>query len=248
MLSCKMARISTKSQIAGLLDTLFRVMQLWEAGVYLLHGEMPRITCHLHFGCKRQNGHLFYNVNILHMISSTSLKDIPSFGIIVNDIYIESIYALYLSLLFPDNPDIQRDVLSAESPEIAYNLAVSKISHIREDWRIVSTSLLKWCADVACLQDVTPFRCILANSLCTAKPKLSQYLSSNKQKTGTESENLYDILIYLYYYIERQRLWSYFKFKFRKVSKPPKIANVLFLGKHLQVVHDAKFYFHYLNG
>lgn len=67
------------------------------------------------------------------------------FPVVVQRMTIPSIEALYQALRFPDNPEIQKDVIRTENAWLAKRIARQAERYTRSDWFRVRVRIMRWC-------------------------------------------------------------------------------------------------------
>lgn len=63
----------------------------------------------------------------------------------VNGLTFKTSEALYQALRFPNNSEVQRQILEAKSPMTAKMICREFIRHERADWNDVKTHVMRWC-------------------------------------------------------------------------------------------------------
>ncbi|TVU89674.1 NADAR family protein [Vreelandella titanicae] len=79
----------------------------------------------------------------------------------VNGIYIRSTEALYQSCRFPNDPEVQRKILSQSSPMTAKMVGKPHRTNTREDWERSRIVIMKWCLRVKLAQNYEKFSKLL---------------------------------------------------------------------------------------
>lgn len=84
------------------------------------------------------------------------------FPVVVNNIRIRTIEALYQACRFPDHGEIQRDIIKQVSPMSAKMVTKPyRKTLTRNDWELVKITLMKWCLRVKLLQNWESFSRVL---------------------------------------------------------------------------------------
>lgn len=86
------------------------------------------------------------------------------FPVVVNDIPIKSVEALYQACRFPDLPDVQRKILEQSSPMTAKMVGKPHIAETRKDWDQVRVLIMKWVLRVKLAQNWDAFSKVLLES------------------------------------------------------------------------------------
>lgn len=147
-----------------------------------------------------------------------------NFPITVNGNRFETSEALYQACKFPNNPEVQLDIIRADSPYEAKRLAKANNYLIREDWNYIKDYVMIW---VCCIK-------VFQNSAI-----LNPLLQNTGDKEIVEVSNFDDYWGAVvrkedYHYIGKNVLGNiYTKMKYRLPLievRPPLIANFLILG------------------
>lgn len=83
------------------------------------------------------------------------------FPVVVNNIPIRTIEALYQACRFPDHPEAQREVIEQKSPMGAKYKSRSYKLLTRPDWEEVKVSVMRWCLRVKLVQHWDAFSSVL---------------------------------------------------------------------------------------
>lgn len=86
------------------------------------------------------------------------------FPVVVNDIPVKSIEALYQACRFPNLPDVQRKILEQSSPMTAKMVGKTYIAETRKDWEQVKVLIMKWTLRVKLAQNWDNFSQVLLDS------------------------------------------------------------------------------------
>lgn len=86
------------------------------------------------------------------------------FPVVVNDIPVKSVEALYQACRFPDLPDVQRKILEQSSPMTAKMVGKPHIAETRKDWDQVRVLIMKWVLRVKLAQNWDTFSKVLLES------------------------------------------------------------------------------------
>lgn len=85
----------------------------------------------------------------------------PGYPLVVNGIYIRSSEALYQACRYPDNPEIQRKIISQTSPMTAKMVGKPYRASTRLDWEQKRIVIMKWCLRVKLIQNFGKFSALL---------------------------------------------------------------------------------------
>ncbi|EPR2983062.1 NADAR family protein [Vibrio parahaemolyticus] len=83
------------------------------------------------------------------------------FPIVVNEVPIRNVEALYQACRYPDHPDIQRLILEKSSPMIAKRVGRPHLDKTRSDWDSVRILIMKWVLRVKLAQNMDTFSKVL---------------------------------------------------------------------------------------
>ncbi len=86
------------------------------------------------------------------------------FPVVVNDVPVKSVEALYQACRFPDFPDVQRKILEQSSPMTAKMVGKPHIAETRKDWEQVRVLIMKWVLRVKLAQNWEAFSKVLLES------------------------------------------------------------------------------------
>lgn len=77
--------------------------------------------------------------------------------LVVNDIKIRTVEALYQSFKFTSHPEIQQVIIEQKSPMAAKYKAIKYKEFIRKDWDEIKLSIMEWCVRVKISQNYSTF-------------------------------------------------------------------------------------------
>lgn len=77
--------------------------------------------------------------------------------LVVNDIKIRTVEALYQSFKFTSHPEIQQVIIEQKSPMAAKYKAIKYKEFIRKDWDDIKLSIMEWCIRVKITQNYASF-------------------------------------------------------------------------------------------
>lgn len=83
------------------------------------------------------------------------------FPVVVNDIQIRSIEALYQACRFPHLPEVQKKIIAQSSPMTAKMVGKPYRKETRQDWFSVRILIMKWCLRVKLAQNWNKFSTLL---------------------------------------------------------------------------------------
>ncbi|EKO3629414.1 NADAR family protein [Vibrio cholerae] len=86
------------------------------------------------------------------------------FPVVVNDIPIKSVEALYQACRFPNLPDVQRKILEQSSPMTAKMVGKPHLAETRKDWDQVRVLIMKWILRVKLAQNWDTFSKVLLDT------------------------------------------------------------------------------------
>lgn len=166
------------------------------------------------------------------MKNTLKIKSISPYSVVLNDIYISSIYSLYLALLFPDRKDIQEEILMIEQPYNALACALKYRNSIRRDFCQIASKIISLCSLVAIMQSSKKKNNVL--SLGNAIVNIFSF----KKMNSTLSDNI----IFLHDCIENDRVRYKFILKYLLFKSIPKIPNLVLLGKEINSIHEVEYF------
>lgn len=85
----------------------------------------------------------------------------PGFPIKVNNIKISNVECLYQACRFPDNPALQKAIISESNPKASKDLTLPYRDQTRSDWNKVRLKIMRWCLRVKLVQNWEPFSALL---------------------------------------------------------------------------------------
>lgn len=86
------------------------------------------------------------------------------FPVVVNDIPVKSVEALYQACRFPNLPDVQRKILEQSSPMTAKMVGKPHLAETRKDWDQVRVLIMKWILRVKLAQNWDTFSKVLLDT------------------------------------------------------------------------------------
>lgn len=86
------------------------------------------------------------------------------FPLEINNQYISTAEALYQACKFPHNADLQRRIISQNSPIFAKNVAKPFEKNMRADWMLIRVNVMRWCLRVKLLQNWNSFSKLLVET------------------------------------------------------------------------------------
>lgn len=151
----------------------------------------------------------------------------PDFPIYINGNSIRTAEALYQALRFPENPEIQEQIINFPSPIAAKKFGRTQIDKSRKDWNIHRFKIMKFCIEIKLLQNKDLFTEALLSTKdlpiveYTEKDKVWGAITEGEFYVGTNA--LGRLLMEL-----RENLKNN---TFELII--PKIENLKFLGKEI---------------
>lgn len=86
------------------------------------------------------------------------------FPLAVNDVPIRTSEALYQACRFPDQPDVQREIIEQASPMTAKMVGKPHRHSTRRDWDRVRNRIMRWCLRVKLVQNWESFSQLLLST------------------------------------------------------------------------------------
>ena len=162
----------------------------------------------------------------------------PGYPLYVNGLYIRSSEALYQACRFPNDPEIQKKILSQSSPMTAKMVGKPHRENTREDWQKLRIVIMKWCLRVKLAQNYEKFSALLIE---TKDHPIVE--SSNKDDfwgaKPADSETLIGVnalgrlLMELRELVKSKSKWDL------TVVPVPSIDNFLLIGEEIREVRSA---------
>lgn len=146
------------------------------------------------------------------------------FPIIINGNSFETSEALYQACKFPDNPEVQLDIVRADGPYEVKKIAKSKSYLIRGDWDFIKDYVMVWVCGLKVFQNSAIFNPLINNTSGREFVEISKF--DDYWGAVLRKEDLR--------YVGRNVLGNIYT-NFKKILpltevKPPLIANFLMLG------------------
>lgn len=163
------------------------------------------------------------------------------FPVVVNNIPIKSVEALYQACRYPHHPEIQKKILEQKSPMTAKMVGKPHIIKTREDWNEVRILIMKWVLRVKLAQNMERF----SKALKETQNMPIIELSNKDDFWGAKpiGDNIYvgvnalgRLLMEL-----RQQLLTYGEEKFLSVA-PLKINDFILYGNPIDFVYSSQAY------
>ena len=151
----------------------------------------------------------------------------PKFPIIINGTRLRTTEALYQALRFPNNPEIQQEIIKYASPISAKKYGRTKINKTRSDWNQVRFKVMKFCIEIKLHQNYEMFSQML---LATKDLPIVEY---------TDKDKVWGASLEGEYYIGTNALGRLLMELREKVKKDnfklafPEIENFRFLNKDI---------------
>lgn len=151
----------------------------------------------------------------------------PDFPIYINGNSIRTAEALYQALRFPENPEIQEQIINFPSPIAAKKFGRTQINKSRKDWNIHRFKIMKFCIEIKLLQNKDLFTEVL---LSTKDLPIVEY---------TEKDKVWGAITEGDFYVGTNALGRLLMELREKLKNNtfeliiPKIENLKFLGKEI---------------
>lgn len=101
----------------------------------------------------------------------------PNYPIYINGTRLRTTEALYQALRFPDNPEIQKEIIQYASPISAKKYGRTHIQKTRPDWKKVRFKIMKFCLEIKLYQNYEIFSQML---LATQDLPIVEYTDKDK--------------------------------------------------------------------
>lgn len=85
-------------------------------------------------------------------------------NILINNLWFTSSEAIYQSLKFPSNREIQIKIASEKSPILAKRIATHNINYMRSDWDKIKNNVMRLSIRIRCLQSQDFFDLLIATN------------------------------------------------------------------------------------
>jgi ribA/ribD-fused uncharacterized protein len=86
------------------------------------------------------------------------------YPVIVNGVHFRTVEALYQACRFPEQPDVQKIIISEPSPIIAKRKTMPYRHQTRSDWDQVRHKIMRWCLRVKLAQNYEEFGALLLST------------------------------------------------------------------------------------
>jgi len=161
--------------------------------------------------------------------------------ILINDIWFSSSEAIYQSLKFPNNKELQIKIASENSPILAKRIATHNVKYKREDWDHVKNNIMRLSIRIRCLQSQDFFNLLLSTSpkqIVEISRKDSYWGALPKETNHLNGKNVLGrLLMELREEISHEEI-------FKNISKILlKVNNIYINGKQISlesIIDDAK--------
>lgn len=157
------------------------------------------------------------------------------FSVHVNEVTIPTIEHLYQAMRFPNDPDLQWDIINERSPMKAKWIGRAHIHQSRPDWEKIQFTVMQWALELKLSQNWESFSSLLRSTgskhivELTDKPKVWGAVLKGEYLEGVNA--LGRLLRFLReHYVERNRRI--------KCVQPPAIEHFDFLGYPIDVICD----------
>jgi len=160
------------------------------------------------------------------------------FPILVNDIRIKTVEALYQSMRFPHMPQLQNQIILEKSPMRVKMISNKYKRESRKDWEIVRLQIMKWCLNVKYSQNIFTFHpllCKTGNSFIVENSSSDNFWGAIPDENGEvyKGKNaLGRLLMEL-----REKAYSKYWMDLLYVS-PPNIEHGLLLDRPIGIVDE----------
>lgn len=158
------------------------------------------------------------------------------FPIAVNDLTIKTSEALYQSLRFPDNPDIQKAIIEAKSPMTAKMICRENIKLGRKDWEDVKLQLMRWSLQAKLICNWKTFGDVLISTGNKEIVELSYKDNFWGAKPTGEYLEGYNALGQLLKELRNVYRKAELSDKVNLELKPAKVDNLLLMGKEIESI------------
>jgi len=101
----------------------------------------------------------------------------PNFPIHINNTRLRTVEALYQSLRFPNNPEIQKEIIQYASPISAKKFGRTHLNKTRPDWNRIRFKVMKFCIELKLHQNYENFSKML---LATKDLPIVEYTDKDK--------------------------------------------------------------------
>lgn len=155
------------------------------------------------------------------------------FPLEINRIGVKSSEALYQACKFPDNCDLQKKIISANSPFAAKMF--SKGQRTRDDWFEVRIEVMRWCLRVKLAQNYYSFGDLLKttkeNNIVEYSDKDTFWGAEKINENELKGKNALGRLL-----MELRRDFYLNKIEEMLIVKPPKILNFKLCGENIEAI------------
>ena len=112
----------------------------------------------------------------------------PNFPITINGTRLRTTEALYQALRFPNNPEIQKEIIQYASPISAKRYGRTNINKTRSDWNETRFTIMKFCIEIKLYQNYDTFSQTL---LATKELPIVEYTDKDKVWGASLEGNFY---------------------------------------------------------
>ncbi len=112
----------------------------------------------------------------------------PGYPVYIHGVYIRTVEALYQALRFPNNPQIQRQIINYSSPISAKAFARTQIDKTRNDWDKQRFKIMKFCLELKYFYNKKQFSETL---LSTLSYPIVEYTDKDKVWGATDEGDYY---------------------------------------------------------
>lgn len=112
----------------------------------------------------------------------------PNFPLFINGVQLRTSEALYQALRFPDNPEIQMEIIKFSSPISAKKFARMHNHKTRTDWYTQRFKIMKLCLEIKLFQNYDIFSKVL---LATKNLSIVEFTDKDKVWGATLENNIY---------------------------------------------------------
>lgn len=164
---------------------------------------------------------------------------VAGFSLNINGVLIKTSEALYQACRYPSFPEIQKIIISQNSPMTAKMKSKAYRNKTRKDWNEVRVRIMKWCIRVKLAQNWTKFGSVLESTL--EYPIVEESRKDDFWGAKPIDENTLIGMNVLGRSLMELRD-EYFKFKdrFNYILNPPSIDNFYFLGNKVKTIYTKQ--------
>ena len=146
------------------------------------------------------------------------------FPLVINNVTILTLEALYQCCKYPDHPEIQQKIIDQKSPMTAKMVQKPYIKLIRSDWETIKVNVMEWCLKVKFAQHNDEINVILnstQNKYIVEESQKDTFWGAKREKDYLHGQNILG------------KLWMNLREQSNHViyPMPPNIENFRLLGE-----------------